>query len=258
MRARWSSFILLIAFSGAPACTADTDGGGSTGTEVSAAECSDGQDNDGDGLGDCADPACSAYMFCQAPTPTPTPTPPPPPPSGCGVTGCPSGQTCGADGVCRTSPAPPPPPGACTPGPADTCTGDTLCVAGTCSTAFGRRYTIWVESVQLPEHRPDGMCWDDPGCGAPDPFAVVTVDGARVGSTTAADDTYYATWGTVVEATVFAGSSIRIDVFDEDISEHDGAIGCVLESATAATLRYGDLSCSGALGTVVASIYPSS
>ena len=45
-------------------CSERGDGGGGTGGETSIDACSDGRDNDGDGLSDCDEPACRAYAFC--------------------------------------------------------------------------------------------------------------------------------------------------------------------------------------------------
>lgn len=46
------------------ACGGDRGPGRSSGTELDAAECSDGIDNDGDGSGDCADLGCAGHAFC--------------------------------------------------------------------------------------------------------------------------------------------------------------------------------------------------
>ncbi|MCP4680109.1 MAG: hypothetical protein GY854_32370 [Deltaproteobacteria bacterium] len=34
------------------------------GLEISATQCQDGEDNDGDSLVDCTDPDCQGFVFC--------------------------------------------------------------------------------------------------------------------------------------------------------------------------------------------------
>ena len=180
---------------------------------------------------------------------------------GCGT--CGSGTSC-VGGLCQA--------GGCSvqsaPAPTDTCVGDNICICpgtpseafcdgtGGCSTAFGRRYEIFVASVSLPDRRPDGLCWDDPGCGAPDPFVEVRVNGLLFGTSPAASNTYAATLNFGVAANITAGSSIRLDFYDEDIAAHDGAISCAVASVDAASLRGRNISCTSALGNVVAVIVP--
>ncbi len=38
--------------------------GGIDGLEISATQCQDGKDNDGDGLTDCEDADCKGFVFC--------------------------------------------------------------------------------------------------------------------------------------------------------------------------------------------------
>ena len=147
----------------------------------------------------------------------------------------------------------------------DTCAGEQICDCGaspfcegtgTCVPAFGRIYRIGITRVQLPDRRPDGMCWDDPSCGAPDPYVLVSVGGSGVGMTTAGSDTFGVTWDppAVFNASILAGTAVRLDVYDEDLTSDDGALACVFDPITAATLRSRSLSCSGALGELEAVI----
>src|SRR5690606_22930607 len=57
------AFAGLVALAG---CSArdEEPGGGGGGGETSADACSDGRDNDGDGLTDCAEPACTVHAWC--------------------------------------------------------------------------------------------------------------------------------------------------------------------------------------------------
>jgi len=149
----------------------------------------------------------------------------------------------------------------------DTCTGDDICICpggsaeplcegtGTCSTAYGRRYSIFVGSLTLPDRRPDGMCWDA-FCGAPDPFVQIRVNGGLLGTSPAVADSFRATLNYGVESNITAGSSIEIAVFDQDVSADDGAFTCRFASVDSALLRGRDLSCSGALGELLAVITP--
>lgn len=151
----------------------------------------------------------------------------------------------------------------------DTCTGEQICVCpggasepfcegtGTCSAAFGRRYNLALTRVQLPSRAPDGSCWDDPGCGAPDPYVQLTVDGVVVATTPAAADLYEGFWDppAVFEITLLAGSGLRLDVYDEDLADDDGAFACVHDPITADRLRTRNLTCTGALGEINAFIF---
>ncbi|MCB9597536.1 MAG: hypothetical protein H6719_32760 [Sandaracinaceae bacterium] len=84
----------------------------------------------------------------------------------------------------------------------------------------------------------------------------VTVDSTAVGTTMAGTDLFDVTWDpiAVFEATILAGSGVRLDVFDEDLTTNDGAFACVHDPITAERLRSRDLSCSGALGSLSAVI----
>jgi len=149
---------------------------------------------------------------------------------------------------------------------ADDCGGNQICICpgsatctsgGTCQAAFGRRYLIGVVGVSLPEFAPDGDYWDLGG-NPPDPFVQVTVDGTVLGASPAGRDLYNVAWEPpfAVEATIVSGSSVQLDVYDQDVSVHDGAFVCRFAPITAATLRSRSVSCSGALGRLVAVIVP--
>lgn len=124
------------------------------GLEEAGAECGDGVDNDGDGFADCADESCRAASPCVAP-------------AGCtfDVSDTAIVDSCGGDDICL-----------CPGGIDEECTG-----TGSCEYALGRTYRIRVLVLGLPDRDPDGACWDEPGCGAPDPFVDFIVDGVSYG-----------------------------------------------------------------------------
>ena len=219
----------------ASACSDD----GATDPELGAIACSDGRDNDGDRLADCADPGCRVEPHC--------------------------------DGVVRLDGGS---PTGCTVqlseevGVLDTCSGDEICIcdtedglcdgSGTCSVAFGRRYEIGVFRASLPERMTDGDCWDSLGCGLPDPFVQIWVNDVLLGTSTTLSDRTEAEWDPplVVESDITAGSSIQIDVYDEDAAGGEYAFGCVVEQVDAAVLRGRILSCASSAGGLTAAIAP--
>jgi hypothetical protein len=166
---------------------------------------------------------------------------------------CPASPVCG-DGTCSGGETTASCPadcgaGACTPDPAS-CAGETICVGGTCVPAFGRAYRIVAISATVPQRDPNGEAWDVPG-GLPDPYAVISLNGTALGMTVTAQDTLNAAWNQGTAPTVIpAGSTVRVDVYDEDIADDDSIVGCVAAPITADHLHAGGMSCSGALGTV--------
>lgn len=208
----------------------------------------------------CPDPAGCPTGCCAGATCMPGNTP-----AACGGGGgscltCGGGETCAA-GSCQAAGCSVRDLGSAIE---DTCTGENICDCGggifcegtgRCVPAFGRIYRIGVMQVSLPERGPDGMCWDV-GCGAPDPFVSVTVDGTVVGTTTAGTDLFNVTWDpiAVFDANILAGSGVHLDVWDEDVTTHDGAFACARDPIAAADLRSRSLSCAGDLGSIIAVI----
>lgn len=149
----------------------------------------------------------------------------------------------------------------------DTCDGDTLCVCpggdaecedtGRCLLAFGRRYTIFLVGVELPDRRPDGECWDD-GCGPPDPYVTFAVDGEAIGRSPAVPDDPDATWSPPLafEAVIERDAEIAIDVLDDDGGDDDVALECVRRVSSGFFLRRRVLGCAGPPGLVRGAILP--
>lgn len=118
------------------------------------------------------------------------------------------------------------------------CSGERVCSAGsrTCEPVFPHTYDLSGLVVSLPPRDPRGDCWDVDivGCGAPDPFIVVKLDGERIGKTGAKKDTRTGSFSNSFTIELFDDFSLLgLEVWDEDLSEHDRAFTCELElSAT--------------------------
>lgn len=196
------------------------------GLEEQGTECGDGIDNDGDGLWDCADESCRDAPTCM---------------------GCTFELRDGAI--------------------VDSCRGDVICVCpggidaecadtGLCEYAYGHTYQIRVLVLGLPDRDPDGACWDEPGCGAPDPFVEFIVDGMSYGTTPSFPDVFETAVGYEVFAPLNFGSTIELRVVDEDTFASDAAFSCTKTDIDASYLRGRGMVCSGDLGTIIASIFP--
>jgi hypothetical protein len=129
----------------APACGGSDPTGATLGgpTENTPEQCKDGQDNDGDGLVDCADPNCAPLQVCGATTTT-TSTPAGPPNTELTTTACQDGRDNDNDGkvdcedddckalvVCNPDTPPPSTCGACNDNLA--CTTDSCPATGGCT-----------------------------------------------------------------------------------------------------------------------------
>lgn len=131
----------------------------------------------------------------------------------------------------------------CTPS-ADICTGENICVSGACVPAFGRFYEVRDVSVSVPTTDDTGAAWDALG-GAPDPFIVVSVDGSEIATSATRDDTFSASFAGPYAASLLAGSSLTIEVYDEDVSFNDLMFTCSASPITANLLRGRSLACNG-------------
>lgn len=139
--------------------------------------------------------------------------------------------------------------GACNANPS-TCAGDTICLNGTCVAAFGRAYRIIAVSATVPQRDPNGEAWDVPG-GLPDPYAVIMLNGSSLGQTVTAADTLTPAWNQGTNPVAIpAGSTVRVDVFDEDVAADDDIMACQAAPVTADQLHAGSATCSNAFGTV--------
>lgn len=144
--------------------------------------------------------------------------------------------------------------GDCSEG-ADSCGGDTICVDGRCEGAFGRVYEIRDIAVQVSTTNASGEAWDALG-GAPDLFVQVIVDGSVVATTGVANDSFSASFGGPFRATLLAGSSLILQVVDEDVADHDSVFACQAIPVGADLLRSRSVQCSAGGTTVRFEIDP--
>ncbi len=203
------------------ACTSRGGPGPSSGTELTATECNDGLDNDGDGRRDCADPGCSAHAFCASGGDGGVP-------SSCDALSCPgccSGSTClsgDSASACGTGGS------ACVD-----CGATRMCSAGACVLDPASRWDVVVVDVTLPTLDSAGVAWDGLG-GAPDPFVEVRAgsDTATPGYTSTRNDVFSATYDETVLTNQRADTlqtRLRFDVYDEDVSAHDWVGACAYD-----------------------------
>jgi len=134
------------------------------------------------------------------------------------------------------------------------CSGETVCVENACADAFPRFYMITVESVTFPTMKANGDCWDEPGCGAPDPQVTIKLNDNKIAELDTDDDMFSATFPDAIEAQIIAGSKLEIALEDEDIIDSEEVLTCTYNPLTADKIRNGDLSCSGAGASITAHI----
>lgn len=213
MRGKASALMVLVV----AACTSDDDG-------VPTELCGDGTCNGGESNFTCAADCPATGPFC-----------------GDGAcNGSESAASCATD--CASS--------SCSPADPATCAGETICLNGACVAAFGRAYRINAYSIVVPQFMPDGSTWDAAG-GAPDPYAVITLNGAVLGMTAAPQDIFNPVWNQATDPTsIPAGSTLIVDAYDEDIAADDGILSCQFAPLTADVLHAGQGVCSGTVGTL--------
>jgi hypothetical protein len=103
---------------------------------------------------------------------------------------------------------------------------------------------VEIASADLPATDPNGLVWDADN-SAPDPFVIVYVDSVNVGRTTTHDNTRFATWSPArFPATLSNGSTVQLDVYDEDVLVNDFAFNCVIH-IDATVLRNRTFTCTG-------------
>ncbi len=155
----------------------------------------------------------------------------------CGNTVCEAGEsslTCPSDCTSAT----------CSPSNPSSCGGETICINSQCVPAFGRNYVFTVTNGTFTQFDDTGVPWDAGG-GLPDPFVVLTINGTAYTSPTI-DDTLTPTWNYATSPVVIpGGTTLRIDVYDEDLTVNDPGWACQANPLTADYLRGGGLACAG-------------
>lgn len=166
-------------------------------------------------------------------------------PSFCGDGVCNIGESAGnCPGDCAAG-------GACSPSN-DTCGGETICVGNSCVAAFPRVYAITNVSVMLPTTDPNGEAWDLGG-GAPDLFVG---DSSGNPLTNTVQDQFSATFPGPFDVQLIAGATLRISIWDEDVSANDLAFSCQAAPVTADLLRSRVLRCTQGGSTLAAALNP--
>ncbi|MGE3454993.1 MAG: hypothetical protein AB7O24_07780 [Kofleriaceae bacterium] len=169
---------------------------------------------------------------------------------------CPiGGPRCG-DGICNGSETSASCSSDCAAGACstsqDNCGGETICISGRCEAAFPRVYSIRNVSVSVPTTNPaNGSSWDAGG-GAPDMF--LSSNGTML--TQPVDDQFMASFPGPFDVSLIAGATLQIDVYDEDITVHDGVMTCREMPITAQRLRTRMFGCAGNGMTFTSTIQP--
>ncbi len=194
--------------------------------------CGDGICNNGETLETCAIDCPAGGVFC-----------------GDGVcNGNESTSTCTADcqiTTCSTQP--------------DNCTGENICVSGTCVSAFGRVYRIVVVDGMISAADSNGDDWDAFN-GLPDPMVQLTLNGTVIGTTASRENTLSPVWNQYATAVIPAGSSFVVKVLDHDVQLDDTMFTCQSNPLTANLLRihgspYASCSGTGAISDSKVRIY---
>jgi hypothetical protein len=219
---------LLVAVTCATACSVNPRG------EWDALQCNDGLDNDGDGLIDCDDPDCWAFVCKQAPAPKDAGVDASHPvhdaalvePSDSGSLAIPPVLDEDSGPMSRPDSGTPPP--SCTTNePA--CPKGTECVDGVCKPiAIAGDYTFTIVSAVVPEQSQTGVCYDFDAtcpplllsCGIcqPDPFVVIYKNGVdRVAETNHRINTRTPDWSDQsFKITLLEGDRLDFAVWDWD------------------------------------------
>jgi C2 domain len=79
-------------------------------------------------------------------------------------------------------------------------------------------YYVAVRKADIPRHTLDGRRWDELGTGAPDPYAVVYINGEELFRTTVQSDSFEPTWpdGPKLNYTVAKGAKLKVEVWDDN------------------------------------------
>lgn len=126
---------------------------------------------------------------------------------------------------------------------ADTCPGDSICIASVCEPAFGRLYDITELAVTLSATDPDGNCWDI-GCAPPDMFVTIAVDDVVTATTPVIDDQFSVTFAGPFPIEPVGGGSLSLGAYDDGFFSNTLEYICEANPVTADQLRTRHLMCS--------------
>jgi hypothetical protein len=219
-----------------------------SGGEVSASQCNDAEDNDGDRLNNCDDPDCQAFDHCRAPVGSPPLDAGPPTPSDDANTGAPHDAGSVGDAAVDTDAAideddggtvdPPEPVDAGTPPCGGRCTVTQACMDEVCedvSSPTAGTFDLRILAAPVPAFNRWGMCLDAcpdsrfatfAFCACdPDPYVEVSrvrQDGQQqmrtlLGSTPVRLNEVRPTYeDTLIRVELTEGDALWFVVFDED------------------------------------------
>src|SRR3954467_11008792 len=80
---------------------------------------------------------------------------------------------------------------------------------------FGHTFAINVGHAEVADHEPDGTLWDS-DTSAPDPYAILFVDGTQILRTVDISNSFTADWTDQVSRRIERGTKIELDVWDSD------------------------------------------
>jgi hypothetical protein len=130
----------------------------------------------------------------------------------------------------------------------DACTGETICVSGSCVVAFPRTYEASAIMLTLRTTDPNGAGWDVGG-GAPDPLVEIHVNGTKVAMTSTVQDSFSGNFAGPYAFELVGGANLEFIAYDEDVTANDLAYGCGATPITANLLRSRELMCIGSGAT---------
>lgn len=103
------------------------------------------------------------------------------------------------------------------------------------------RWEIDVRRVKLTEKKPDGDPWDSFG-GLPDIFVVIYQNDSKIIHTSVVDDSTSASWsGETATVSLDQSDEYEIEIWDEDVSDHDNVAVLTLENYVVNIFNSGEL-----------------
>jgi hypothetical protein len=138
---------------------------------------------------------------------------------------------------------------------ADSCPGESICIANRCEAAFGRIYDIRSIHVMVPTLDPGGLYWDIGG-GAPDLTVRISINGVERAATGTVNDQFSASFPGPHAVQPIGGGSLYVAAYDEDVTNYDFAYGCLADPLTAEMLRTRRVACASGGNSLQLAIEP--